>query len=61
MPLFVCSKLLRNNKVKNYENSLKIGATSVTSEKKPRLFMRSFKGHDNPGCRITEVFQEKNK
>ena len=56
MLLFVCSKLIRNNKAKNYENSLKIGATSVTSEKKPPLFMRSFKGHDNPGCRITAGF-----
>ena len=56
MPLFVCSKLLRNNKVKNYENSLKIGATSVTSEKKTSPFYEIIKGHDNPGCRITEVF-----
>ena len=28
------TKLLRNNKVRNYENALNIGATSVTSEKK---------------------------
>lgn len=33
----------------------------LPQKKNPRLFMRSFKGHDNPGCRITEVFQEKNK
>lgn len=44
MPLFVCSKLLRNNKAKNYENSLKIGATSVTSEKKTLPFYEIIQG-----------------
>lgn len=34
------TKLLHNNKVRNYENALNIGATSVTSEKKPHLQFR---------------------
>ena len=34
------TKLLRNNKVRNYENALNVGATSVTLEKKPHLQFR---------------------
>ena len=29
---------------------------SYLRKKKPHFFMKSFKGHDNPGCQITEVF-----
>ena len=56
MPLFVCSKLLRNNKAKTYEKFAQNWSDfSYLRKKKTCLFMRSFKGHDNPGCRITEV------
>ena len=70
MPLFVCSKLLRNNKAKNDENSLKIGATSVTSEKKNLAFLwdhsrdmtipvvelqRFFRGKINKGRKVLDA------